>query len=268
MKLSFLDCDRRPYKFCSIEPITTAALIGGGAALGGGALSFFGQNAQSKAVRKAMERYIAELNAQRQTFLSQPESLAIRKKLESYIGGTEGYGADTINTMKSGVREDYGKSLADMTRLTGKAGAGSTGVYTPGRADRTARLLGQNIAANRATQIRDVNTRNADVALNNQRLAVSALPTYLPGLSNTQVPGPDVFAKAGETPNIGSYLGPALNQAGQMYANLSVLGPIMSRMLDSQNNPASTLYGFNPFGSEMAQRIFNPDFYRSLSPTR
>ena len=270
MLLHFLDCDRRPHHYCSIEPVTAAALIGAGGALGGGALSFMGGQSQSKAIRQAMERYIQELNNQRQTFLDQPESQAIRSKLQSYIGGDVGYSPDTVETMRKGTYEDYGKGLADMTRLTGKAGAASTGVYTPGRADRTSRLLGQNLAANRATQMRDITTKNADVALNNQRLAVSALPTYLPGLPATQVAGPDVYAKAGETPNWGSYLGPALNQAGQQYANLSVLGPIMQKMLASQNDPLTQAYLMNQMSPMGYQRMFPvPQFdsYRSLSPT-
>lgn len=153
------------------------------------------------------------------------------------------------------------KSLADMTRLTQKAGAGSTGVYTPGRADRTTRLMGQNIAANRATSIRDINTKNADVALNNQRFAISALPTYMPGTPATNIPSPDVFLKAGETPSFGSYLGPALSQAGNTFANMSMFGPVMQRMLETKTSDpyaySSLLNLYNPsMGSEMQRRLF------------
>lgn len=243
-----------------MDPLTLGAVAGGSQLFGAG-LSFLGQNSQSKAVRQAMERYINEVNRQRQTFLDQPESQAIRQKLQSYIGGDVGYSPETVEGMKKGVYEDYGKGLTDMTRLTGKAGAGSTGVYTPGRADRTARLLGQNIAANRATSIRDINTKNADVALNNQRLAVSALPTYLPGMPATNMPSADVFLKAGEQPNIGSYLGPALGQAGNTFANMSMFGPVMQRMLETQaSNPSAyspLLNLYNPsMGSEMQRRLF------------
>ena len=149
----------------------------GGAALVGGGLSYMGASSSASKSRAAMERYITELNKQRETFLNQPESSAIRSKMGDYIEGNSGYSNELLSGMKAQTQEAYGNSLADMTRLVGKGGAASTGVYTPGRADRTARLLGQNIASNRANSMRDINQKNADVALSNQRFAVSALPT-------------------------------------------------------------------------------------------
>ena len=253
--------------------MVTAGLIVGGSALAGSGLNFLGGQSQSKAVRKAMEDYINYTQGQRNLFLNQPETGAIREKLNTYIGGNVGYSDDTLNTMKSGVYEDYGKSLADMTRLTGKAGAASTGVYTPGRADRTSRLLGENIAANRANAIRDITTKNADVALSNQRLAVSALPTYMPGLPATPTISPDVFANANAVAPAGSYFGPAITQAGSQYANLSIMSPIMEKLLTSQQNPYAALYAGNlmngPAYSRMAPiPYFGSDYYANLSPTR
>lgn len=243
-----------------MEPLTMGAVMGGAQLLGGG-LSFLGANSQSKSVRAAMERYINEVNQQRQTFLDQPESTAIRAKLKSYIGGDVGYNPETVEGMKKGVYEDYGKSLADMTRLTQKAGAGSSGVYTPGRADRTSRLLGQNIAANRATSIRDINQKNADVALNNQRFALSALPTYMPGTPATNIPSADVFLKAGEQPGFGTYMGPAVAQAGNTFGNMAFMGPLYERMMESKTSDpyafAALTGRYSPgMGSEMQRRLF------------
>lgn len=248
-----------------------AAVAVGGSALVGSGLSFAGASSAASKSRQAMERYIQELNDQRKTFLDQPESGAIRKRLGDYIEGNAGYSNDLLSQMKGQTQEAYGNSLADMTRLTGKAGAGSTGVYTPGRADRTSRLLGQNIAANRANSMRDINQKNADVALNNQRLAISALPTYMPGLPATQVAGPDVYAATGNYPQLGSYLGPALQQAGQTYANFRMMGPIMERMLNS-----SGMNAWDPvMGTGVAPNSggYGPgssfhDYYRSISPTK
>lgn len=252
--------------FCCIEPVTTAALIAGGASLLGSGMSFMGGQSQASSTRQAMERYLAELNRNRQLFLDQPEVGAIRRKLGDYISGGEGYNPQLLGEMKAGVFADYGRGLSDFKRLTAKAGAGKTGVYTPGRADRTSRLLGQNIAANRASSIRDIHAKNADVALNNQRFAISAMPTVLPGTPSTTVASPDVYAGAGATAHPGSYIGPALQNAGQMYANMSMYGPILERMMTSQMNPyfMMNMPGMNPnmtnwspsAGPEMSQRLF------------
>ena len=248
----------------------TAAGIAAAGAVAGGTLSFMGAQSAAKSTRDAMKAYIENLNNQRSTFLNNPESSEIRKKLGTYINGDVGYSPDVVNSMRSGVTEDYGKSLADMTRLSGKSGAASTGVYTPGRSERTTRLLGQNIASNRATSMRDITKQNADVALNNQRLAISALPTYMDGLPATQVPSPDVYQGANAQANIGTYLGPAVASGASQYANMSIYGPIMEKMMASQSNPANgmnamTLSGnynmMNPSGG------YNPNYER-LFPTK
>jgi len=226
-------------KLCSIEPVTTAALIAGGSSLLGSGLSFMGQSSSSKAVRAAMERYLQALQQGREEFLAQPETRTIRKTLRGYAGGRVGIHPEALESMKAGVYEDYGKSLSDMSRLTRAGGAGASGVYTPGRSDRIGRLLGQNIAANRANTMRDITQRNAETALSNVRFAASALPTYLPGIPSTVVPSPDVFLRAGETPSAGSFLGPGVANAGQQYANLALYAPIMQRMMSDTSSPYS-----------------------------
>lgn len=245
-----------------------AAGVAGGSALASGGLSFMGASSAAKNTRQAMERYLADLAKNRQTFLDQPESKGIRAKLGSYINGDVGYNPDVVKGMRAGVTEDYGKSLSDMTRLTKQAGAGSTGVMTPGRADRTSRLLGQNIAANRATAMRDITTKNADVARSNQSLAISALPTYLPGSPSTTIASPDVYNQANANPNIGSYLGPALggigNMAGQyaIFSQLANASPVAQRMsqwdpIMGTGIPPGYMPGYDP-GSTWSNNFRSP----------
>lgn len=254
-----------------MEPMTMAALMAGGSSLLGSGLSFMGGSSAAKNTREAMERYLNELRTQRKTFLDQPESQAIRKRLQSFIGGNVGYSDDTVKNMRTGVVEDYGKSLGDMTRLTKAGGAGSSGVFTPGRQDRTSRLLGQNIASNRATSMRDIATKNADVAMNNERLAMSALPTYLPGTPSTTIASPDVYNQANAEPNIGTYLGPALgnlgNLAGQyaIFSQLANASPVAQRM--SMWDPVMA-DGMNPNTMPGDQASSLRNYYRNLSPTR
>lgn len=257
--------DRRRDRYCTIEPITAAALIGGGTALAGSGLSFMGANKQNKAIRAAMERYLADLRQQRQTFLDQPESQEIRRRMQGYLGGEVGYNPQILRGMRAGVTEDYGKSLADMTRLTKSAGAGSSGVMTPGRADRTSRLLGQNIASNRATSMRDIATKNADVALNNQRFAVSAMPSYLPGLPSTPTPGPDIYS-AGIGPGAGSYIGPGLSQAGQTASQMMLYGPIMQKMMEQ--SPYAAMYMMPSLMNPSPSFSGSPEMQRRLFPTQ
>lgn len=237
-------------KFCCMEP-TTMAAIGIGGSLAGGGLSFLGANSQSKRIRQAMQDYLNYINNARNTFLNQEETGAIRNRLKSFIGGNVGYGDDVLKNMRAGVIEDYGKSLADMTRLTSSAGAGRTGVYTPGRADRTARLLGQNIAAMRANNMRDIATKNADVALNNERFAVSALPTYMPGLPSTPTIGPDVFMNKAAGADFPSFLGQAITGATQPFLMGAAYGPIMQAMMSRGYGlpPGAVPEGWEPITS-------------------
>jgi hypothetical protein len=212
-----------------------------GGSLAGGGLSFLGGQSQSKAMRDAMKQYINYQNDQRNLFLNQPQSTAIKDKLTSYIGGDVGYSDDVLSGMKHGVYEDYGKSLTDMNNSVAGAGLTPGGAYSPGRADRAKRRLGENIASNRAQDIRNINKENADVALNNQRFAVSALPTYMPGLSNTPQISPDVFQGLNSTAHPGSYFGPAISSTSSAmsapYLQADAYGPIMEQMMKYMRTP-------------------------------
>lgn len=220
-------------------PLGGAGLMMAGGALAGGGLSFLGGQSQSKAMRQAMQQYIDYQNGQRKLFLDQPQSSAIKDKLTSYIGGDVGYSDDVLNGMKQGVYEDYGKGLSDMSNMGTGAGVTPGGAYSPGRADRAMRRMGENVASNRAQSIRSINKENADVALNNQRFAVSALPTYMPGLPSTPMMTPDVFQGLNSTSNIGSYLGPAVSQTSSAMASpflqAQAYGPIMEQMMTYMN---------------------------------
>ena len=98
--------------------------------------------------------------------------------------------------------------------------------------------MGQNLAANKAKLIRDVNQKNADMAVNNQRFAVSALPTYTPGLSATPQIGYDAFQGLNATAPVGNYVGDILSGLGQqaMSAGMDglVRGPIAMKLAQMQ----------------------------------
>ena len=216
-----------------MEPLTTAALIGGGFGLAGSGLSFLGANNSAKEYRKAMERYIAYMQNERNKFLTSPETGAIKKRLTDFVGGNVGYSPEVLNQMKEGTYEDYGKSLADIQRVTSGApvmgGAGGN-VYRPGQGDRASRLLGQNLAVNRATQLRDINKENHNLALQNERFAIQSLPTFMEGLPATPMIGPDAFAGTGATAHPGSFVGPMLMQAGMPAVNAWPMGPIAEQL--------------------------------------
>ena len=252
-----------------------AAGVAGGSALLGSGLSFLGASNSARQTRAAMQRYLDELNTQRQTFLDQPESRELRRRLGEYATGNVGYGSDTLKDMKATVYEDYGKGMSDMTRMVSKGGSGASGVFTPGRASRTARLASQNIAANRANSIRDVNKANADVALSNQRFAASALPTYMPGTPSTTVASPDVYLKSMESPDWASFLGQGLTQAGQIAGQMAMLNqlqmsnPIVQRMMGVLPYDSVTGAGPNPnFVPGYGAGSSFDSYYRNLSPTR
>lgn len=225
----FGDGSCRPDRLCSVDPLITSAGIGAGAGLVGSALNFFGANKSAKEYRKAMERYIAYMQNERNKFLTSPETGAIKTRLNQFVGGNVGYSPEVVNQMKEGVYEDYGKGLADISRVASSAPVmGGTGgnVYRPGQKDRATRLLGQNLAANRATMIRDINKQNADVALNSERFAIQALPTFMEGFPATPMIGPDAFAGTGATAHPGQFFGPFLTQAGMPFVQNYAFGPI------------------------------------------
>jgi hypothetical protein len=206
-----------------------AAGVGGAAAIGGGALSFFGAQSQSKAMRDAMNQYIHYTQGQRDIFLK--ENAPVLARLKSFIPGEANYNPEADPTLKN-IGENYGQGLRDVQRDVLGAGVHPGGVYTPGGSDRAAMLMGQNLTASKAQMMRDTQ-------IGNERFAEGALPTYSPGLPATPMFDPSAFS-AGVMPGAGSFLGPALsqtlNQAG---------GPIASAL--SRARPTQPGGSGNPY---------------------
>ncbi|MDI3467933.1 MAG: hypothetical protein OJF50_006754 [Nitrospira sp.] len=225
-------------------PAMMMALGGGALSVGGGIAKAFGGDSQAKAARKAAQMYIDYQERERKKFLD--ANSPIRDKLMTYSQGKSGYDDDLLRGMKDDVNEDYGQGLADVSRISANSAVGKNSgggnVYTPGRYDRATRQLGQNLAMNKAKMIRDVNQKNADMAVSNQRFAVSALPTYSPGLSATPQIGYDAFQGLNATAPIGNYIGDMLQGLGQpaMSAGMDglVRGPIAEKLakIQAQNN--------------------------------
>lgn len=225
-------------------PAMALALGGGALSIGGGIAKAFGGDSQAKAARKAAQMYIDYQNRERQKFLD--STSPIRQKLMTYSEGKSGYDEDLLRGMKDDVNEDYGQGLADMSRITANSAVGKNSgggnVYTPGRYDRATRQLGQNLASNKAKMIRDVNQKNADMAVNNQRFAISALPTYTPGLSATPQIGYDAFQGLNAVAPVGNYVGDIMQSLGSpaMSAGMEglVRGPIAEKLarIQSQND--------------------------------
>lgn len=225
-------------------PAMALALGGGALSIGGGVAKAFGGDSQAKAARKAAQMYIDYQNREREKFLS--ATSPIRDKLMTYSEGKFGYDEDLLRGMKDDVNEDYGQGLADMSRITANSAVGKNSgggnVYTPGRYDRATRQLGQNLAANKAKMIRDVNQKNADMAVSNQRYAISALPTFTPGLSSTPQIGYDAFQGLNAVAPVGNYVGDIMQSLGSpaMSAGMDglVRGPIAEKLarIQSQND--------------------------------
>lgn len=221
-------------------PAMALALGGGAASIGGSVMSAFGGDKQAKAARKAAQMYIDYQNRERQKFLD--ATSPIRDRLMKYSEGKTGYDEDLLRGMKDDVNEDYGQGLADVSRVSANSAIGKNSgggnVYTPGRYDRATRQLGQNLAMNKAKMIRDVNQKNADMAINNQRFAVSALPTYTPGLSATPQIGYEAFQGLNATAPWENYAGNFLQSVGQpaMSAGMDglVRGPIAMKLAQMQ----------------------------------
>jgi hypothetical protein len=239
--------------------------VAGGLALGGGALSglgsFFGGKSKAKQEREAANRYMAYITNERKTFLDQPESQAIRKRLGTYTEGKTGYDPDILESMNLGTYEDYGKGLADMKRIGRQNAVSPGGVYTPGRQDRTMRILGENLGTRRAEALRSTKVQNANVALQNQRFAVGALPTYLPGLPQTPTIDPSVFqAASAQGPGLFESLATPIGQSltafgGQKWAAMNPAYPpyyppssYRTAAIGDQTNPMWSRYptGWTP----------------------
>src|SRR5574338_1014320 len=133
-------------------PAMWMAGLGGLSSVGGGVAKMFGGQSQAKAAQKAAQMYIDYANRERQKFLD--ANSPIRDKLMQYSQGTTGYDPTMLQGMKDQANEDYGQGLADMSRISAGSAVGKNSgggnVYTPGRYDRTTRILGQNLAANKA----------------------------------------------------------------------------------------------------------------------
>ena len=207
-----------------MPPISTsAALIMGGSAVAGGAIqglgSYFGQKSAADAQQQAAQAYLNYIQGQRDTFLAQPETSAIKSRLTQFIGGNVGYNPDTLAAMNQGTYEDYGKGLTDASRMARASAVSPGGTYQPGAADRTARLLGENIATRRAEALRSTTVNNANLANSNERFAISALPTFMPGTPGTTVPSPGVFqAQNPAQPGVGNFASP-IGAALSSYSN-------------------------------------------------
>lgn len=226
------------------DPVTIGLLAGGGG-IASGIGSIFGANKTAKAIKKAMEMYLNYLNQQRNLFLSQPETGTIRSTLGRWAKGDVGFDPQALEGIRSGLYDDYGRSLGELQRLYGQAGVqpgSGGGVYRPGAQQRTMRLYGQQLAHQRAQSLRDLALQDAQQRIANTQFAISALPTYMPGLPATPVASPSVFQGL-TTPGVGfgqglfSTLGSGIQsglnaylQAGQM-GTLNQLQPMLQELL-------------------------------------
>ena len=201
----------------------------------------------AKDMRKAAKEFINYQNDQRNLFLDQSESQGIREKLGQYVTGNVGYSPDVLQSMQSGVYEDYGKTLRDMNRNIGKSGVMPGGGYAPGRRDRTQRILGENLGVKRAESLRAIKKENADVALDNQRWATSVLPTYLPGLPATPAIPYQVFRDKNQGGPSLAELGGSAFDAARMAA-LGFWSPQSAEAVQGQANKDSANYGASSFG--------------------
>ncbi len=238
-----------------MEPFTMMALGGGAASVGGGVAKMLGGQDQAKAARAAAQEYIKYQEDQRNKFLT--ANRPIYDKLNRMaVHGDVGYGDEALRGMKDDINEDYGQGLADMSRIAGTSAvsknSGGGNVYTPGRYDRATRVMGQNLAANKAKLIRDVNARNVEMAQNNQKWAVSALPTYSEGLPATPQIGYDAFQGKNAVAPVGNYIGDMMQSLGQpaMSAGFDglVKGPIAERLAQArmqQQQPGPWSWGYN-----------------------
>lgn len=190
------------------------AIAGALSGLGGiasGIGSAIGASKQASASRAGAREYMDYIDRERDRFLNAPENLGIRQRLSDMALNDRGFSPDALQAMRSGVQEDYGRALSDMAPQIKEASVIPGVGYAPGRANRTARLLGENLAVRKAEANRDITMRNNIQAQNNMRYAISALPTYMPGFSQSTQMDPSVF-QAANAPNMA--LPYALNSIG------------------------------------------------------
>ena len=89
--------------------------------------SFFSGQRKADDSRRAAKEYINYLKSQRDTFLNQSESQAIRKRLGEWATGNVGYSQDTLDAMNKGTVEDYGRGLRDFKRNVAMTGGDAGG---------------------------------------------------------------------------------------------------------------------------------------------
>lgn len=169
-----------------------AAMMGAGAissALGG----IFGAKEKKNAAQEGAKAYMDYNQGERDKFINDPNSAGIRSRLGTMATGNVGFSDPSLKAMRGGLQEDYGKALRDVGDQTRSAGVMPGGGYAPGRASRTARLLGENLAVRKAEGNRAITTANEAQAQNNMRYAIGALPTYTPGFSQTPQMDPGTF---------------------------------------------------------------------------
>jgi hypothetical protein len=260
--------DPQDKRVCSIEPFTMMALGGGamaGGSIGKGAAGFFGGKSKADAERKAAQQYIDYTQGQRKEFLD--TNRPIYDRLKMYAAGNYGMDADAFRQMKDQINEDYGAGLSDISRISANSAIGkNTGggnVYTPGRYDRTTRLLGQNLAANRAKMMRDLNVKNEELAESNRRWAVSALPTYSPGLPATPMMSPDTFRSLNAVAPVGDYIGEIFGSVGQMgapFLNAGAQGAIFQRLMAARRGSGVSDGGVDWSSPHSAMLEYNPGY--------
>jgi hypothetical protein len=243
------DFNPQAKRFCSIEPMTMMALGGMGAgalgSIGKSLGGMFGGQDAAEAAREAAKEFIAYQERERKKFLD--TNRPIYDRLKNYATGNVGYDADTLRGMKDQVTEDYGQGLSDVSRISANSAMGKNSgggnVYTPGRYDRTTRLLGQNLAMNKAKMMRDINQRNAEMANSNMRWATSAIPTFSEGYAATPQIGYDAFQGKHSVAPVGNYIGQMFGDLGQMGmpfmnagAQGAMLGPIAAKLRQARSD--------------------------------
>ncbi len=246
-------------RFCSIGPLAMMGIgagVGGAGMIGKGLGGMFAGKEKANAARDAAREYMAYTQGQRQKFLD--TNRPVYDRLKMYAAGNYGMDADAFRGMKDQIQEDYGQGLSDISRISAGSAIGKNSgggnVYTPGRYDQTTRLLGQNLAANKAKMMRDLNVQNEQLAENNRRWAVSALPTYSEGLPATPMMSPDVFSQAHSVAPVGDYIGEMFGSIGQMGmpfmqagAQGAIMGPIYEKLMAARGGmpgPYASGYSF------------------------
>ena len=215
-----------------------------------GLLGAFASGKQAaKAQKEAAKEYIKYQEGQRRTFLKAPENLKARETLNTFMSGNQGYDEDTLQSMRAGAQEDYGRAFRDFNRNIAKTGVRPGGAYTPGNRMRSERLQAENIGTRRAETLRAIKKENADLAYDNQRWAFSQSPTYSAGMP--------------ATPNIGYQVFRDKNAQGPNWTNL--LAGVGDAAINSTLSAGGSMGGPIGAGSQGAQQSYNNPSYGTSS---